>query len=278
MSQVAVVQRNLKRGLLITGIVTACGVGAIGWKMRASSLNSNDKQLTDDSNTNRVLYRRLRGSVDESDWHEVPIDEIPDKFKEQPTMVQRLKALPTPVKITIFGGLTGVFLLFNAFVIPFLMPARKALGKVPFLPTDLLSVRSALQALPFKGSGRKFVDLGSGDGRNVVEAALFGYASRGIEMNPWLRKLSERSAKKEGVTATTSFVNGNYWEHDISDCDVIMIYGLDANGVMDRMKEKMVKEARPDSYLLSTIYKVPGWIPEKYEWEGTTEVHVYKNQ
>src|SRR5688572_13048427 len=43
------------------------------------------------------------------------------------------------------------------------------------------------------------VDLGSGDGRNIISAAKRGARGRGVEYNPNMVALSQRTAAKEGV-------------------------------------------------------------------------------
>ena len=43
------------------------------------------------------------------------------------------------------------------------------------------------------------IDLGSGDGRNIIAAAKRGARALGVEFNPEMVKLSEASAAKEGV-------------------------------------------------------------------------------
>ena len=49
------------------------------------------------------------------------------------------------------------------------------------------------------------VDLGSGDGRNVIAAAKRGARAHGIEYNPDLIELSRKSAAKEGVGDRATF-------------------------------------------------------------------------
>lgn len=72
--------------------------------------------------------------------------------------------------------------------IPFLTPAMRkhALPYVPATPKQISNVFTALrsyraqQAEPAK---TKLIDLGSGDGRIVFEAAKLGYQATGVELN-----------------------------------------------------------------------------------------------
>src|SRR5262245_58175521 len=60
------------------------------------------------------------------------------------------------------------------------------------------------------------VDLGSGDGRNVIAAAKAGAQALGVEYNPDMVELSKRLAKEAGVTAKAQFVQGDMFEADFS--------------------------------------------------------------
>src|SRR5213594_2370073 len=60
------------------------------------------------------------------------------------------------------------------------------------------------------------IDLGSGDGRNVIGAAKRGARALGIEYNAEMVDLSRRNAQKEGVTERARFVEGDMFEADIS--------------------------------------------------------------
>src|SRR5688572_2518075 len=50
------------------------------------------------------------------------------------------------------------------------------------------------------------IDLGSGDGRNVIAAAKLGANALGVEYNPEMVKLSQRLAKEAGVENKARFV------------------------------------------------------------------------
>lgn len=46
------------------------------------------------------------------------------------------------------------------------------------------------------------------------------------QLNPWLVAISKWSAWRQGVSAHTSFACGNLFAADVSDCDVIMVFGV----------------------------------------------------
>ncbi|MBW6501224.1 MAG: class I SAM-dependent methyltransferase [Bacteroidales bacterium] len=53
------------------------------------------------------------------------------------------------------------------------------------------------------------IDLGSGDGRLVIEAARRGTRARGIEYNPEMVELSRRRAVQSRVSDLTEFIEGD---------------------------------------------------------------------
>src|SRR5262245_51466839 len=60
------------------------------------------------------------------------------------------------------------------------------------------------------------VDLGSGDGRNVIAAAKRGARGVGFEFNPDMVRLSRRNATAAGVGERAAFVEGDMFEADFS--------------------------------------------------------------
>ena len=46
------------------------------------------------------------------------------------------------------------------------------------------------------------------------------------QLNPWLVAISKWSAWRQGVSSHTQFTCGNLFAADVSDCDVIMVFGV----------------------------------------------------
>jgi methylase of polypeptide subunit release factors len=68
-------------------------------------------------------------------------------------------------------------------------------------------------------------DLGSGDGRVVIEAARkFGARGTGIELNPKLVALSRTNAERAGVADRVRFVQQDLFETNLADATVITLY------------------------------------------------------
>jgi precorrin-6B methylase 2 len=73
------------------------------------------------------------------------------------------------------------------------------------------------------------IDLGSGDGRNVIAAAKRGAKALGVEYNEKMVELSKRTAAEEGVAERAMFVQGDMYEADISQATVLALFLLPDN-------------------------------------------------
>merc|ERR1719378_1654001 len=96
--------------------------------------------------------------------------------------------------LIIAGIVGGAGIAISTVCIPFVLPAfrKVCLPFVPATTTQLSNVNKALQ-------GRlnltpTLVDIGSGDGRIVLQAAKQGFKAHGVELNRWLVYYSRLSA------------------------------------------------------------------------------------
>ncbi|HEX2199906.1 MAG TPA: methyltransferase domain-containing protein [Burkholderiales bacterium] len=104
------------------------------------------------------------------------------------------------------------------------------------------------------------IDLGSGDGRNVIAAAKRGAQALGVEYNPDMVALSQRIAAREGVADRAKFVQGDMFEADISRATVLALFLLPDN--MRKLKSKFLG-LRPGSRIVTNGYEIDGWEAEE---------------
>ena len=104
------------------------------------------------------------------------------------------------------------------------------------------------------------MDLGSGDGRNVIGAARRGARAQGVEFNPQMVALSKRNAAAAGVTDKASFVEGDMYQADISKASVMALFLLPSN--MLQLRQKFVDLA-PGSRIVSNTFGIEGWTPDE---------------
>jgi SAM-dependent methyltransferase len=104
------------------------------------------------------------------------------------------------------------------------------------------------------------IDLGSGDGRNVIGAAKRGAQALGVEYNADMVELSRRIAAKEGVADKAKFAQGDMFEADISRATVLALFLLPDN--MRKLKQKFLG-LRPGARIVTNGYEIDGWEPDE---------------
>jgi SAM-dependent methyltransferase len=141
-------------------------------------------------------------------------------------------------------------------------PVEGQAGKdVPWVPTPDELVEKMLDVA--KVTPRDFViDLGSGDGRNVIAAARRGARALGVEYNPDLVELSKTRAAQAGVADRAQFVQGDMYLADISKASVMALFLLPQN--MLRLRDKFLA-LQPGSRIVSNTFSIQGWDPDYYE-------------
>ncbi|HET9404955.1 MAG TPA: class I SAM-dependent methyltransferase [Burkholderiales bacterium] len=100
------------------------------------------------------------------------------------------------------------------------------------------------------------MDLGSGDGRNIIAAARRGARALGVEYNPDMVELSRREAEKQGVADKAQFVQGDMYEADISQATVMALFLLPDN--LEKLTPKFL-DLKPGSRMVLNGFAVPGW-------------------
>jgi SAM-dependent methyltransferase len=107
------------------------------------------------------------------------------------------------------------------------------------------------------------IDLGSGDGRNVIAAARRGANALGVEFNPEMVELSRRNAAKEGLADRARFVQGDMFEADITQATVLALFLLPDN--LRKLTPKFRDQLRPGTRLVMNGFPIPGWDPDLTE-------------
>ena len=122
-----------------------------------------------------------------------------------------------------------------------------------YVSTSTTRIKAFLDAVEMQ-PGQLLVDLGCGDGRVLCSASdRYGVRAVGFELNPWayLRARLRCLGKKR-----VRVVPGNFWKADLRKADVIFCYLFP--DVMERLAEKIQKEAKPGAVVVSCNFPVPG--------------------
>jgi protein-L-isoaspartate O-methyltransferase len=156
----------------------------------------------------------------------------------------------------------------------------------PYVPTSQPIVERML-TLAKVGPGDHVMDLGSGDGRLVITAvsSFNARAGTGVEIDRRLVTLANASAAKAGVADRVKFIDRDLFTVDTGDATVVTVYlGL---VMMRDVADKLRKELKPGTRVVSHDYPLPGWkpvsvvvldTPEKRSLTGDarTELYLYR--
>jgi precorrin-6B methylase 2 len=140
--------------------------------------------------------------------------------------------------------------------VPEYEPTPFQAGKdVVWVPTPQVVVDKMLDLA--KVTPNDFVmDLGSGDGRTVITAALRGARALGVEYNPDMVELSKRNALKNGVTERAEFMKADLFETDFSKATVITMFLLPQINIKLRPK---ILELAPGTRIVSNTFTMGDW-------------------
>ena len=142
---------------------------------------------------------------------------------------------------------------------PFEPQVGQAGKDVVWVPTPMETVEKMLDLAAV--TPQDFVvDLGSGDGRNVIAAAKRGARALGVEYNPDMVALSKRSAASAGVTDRAQFVQGDMYEADFSKANVLALFLLPSN--LLKLRPKFL-ELQPGSRIVSNTFFIEEWPPDQ---------------
>ena len=138
--------------------------------------------------------------------------------------------------------------------------AQEGAGDVVYVPTPQVVVETML-GMAKVGPSDTVIDLGSGDGRMVITAAKkFGARGFGVDLDPVLLKLSNDTARQEGVADRAQFFDRNLFETDLSPATVITSY------LLPEMNEKLrpkILALKPGTRVVAHDYHMGEWQPDE---------------
>jgi len=139
---------------------------------------------------------------------------------------------------------------------PYFTPYEGQPGKdVVWVPTPMALVERMLDMV--KVTPKDYVvDLGSGDGRNVIAAAKRGANALGIEYDPDMITLSRKKAEEAGVADRAKFLQADMYEADISKATALVLFLLPIN--LEKLTAKFL-ELPAGTRIVNNGYKIPGW-------------------
>lgn len=159
--------------------------------------------------------------------------------------------------LLLFAVILTVFMLVDLFL------------ELPYVGTQKKKIEIIMQFAGIK-EGETVVDLGSGDGRLLIESAKQGAFAKGYEINPFLFMLSILHAKLEGLSTNIEVYKRSLWKADLKVADVICVYALIKT--MPKMEEFIFKNAKNGTRVVVNTNPFPNKKAEK-ELNG---IFIYK--
>jgi cyclopropane fatty-acyl-phospholipid synthase-like methyltransferase len=141
--------------------------------------------------------------------------------------------------------------------------ATRAEDTIPFVPSPMHVVQRMLEVAEIK-KGDVLYDMGSGDGRIVIEAAKkFGVRGVGIDLNPELVAQARDNAAKEGVSHLVEFRAQDGLTVDISEATVVTLYMF--KWFNNALRPKLQK-LKPGSRVVAHDFDIDDWKPTRVEY------------
>jgi cyclopropane fatty-acyl-phospholipid synthase-like methyltransferase len=129
----------------------------------------------------------------------------------------------------------------------------------PFVQTPLEVAKKMLDLSQVK-PGEVLYDLGCGDGRLIILAAKdVGAKATGIELREDLVERAKTEIKRMNLEDRVRIIQGNFFDVNISDADVVTLYLT--SSANERLRPKLEAELREGARVISHDFKVPGWKP-----------------
>ena len=131
---------------------------------------------------------------------------------------------------------------------------------VVWVPTPATLVEKMLDMA--KVTPQDFVmDLGSGDGRNIIAAAKRGARGLGVEYDHDLLAVAQKNAREAGVADRARFVHGDMFEADISKATVLALFLLPDN--LQKLRPRFERMLRPGTRIVTNGFPIDGWEPKE---------------
>jgi SAM-dependent methyltransferase len=103
--------------------------------------------------------------------------------------------------------------------------------------------------------GDRVAELGSGNGKLVIEFAKLGAEVHGYEINPFLVLLSKWKIRREGLRKRAFIHWKNFWTVDLGEFDVILTFQV--SYIMGFLEKKLKREAKKNIRIVSNNWKFP---------------------
>lgn len=153
--------------------------------------------------------------------------------------------------VLLFFIILLAFILFNFF---------SFFHGAPFVPTTRKNLHAMIELANPKPNER-VAEIGSGDGRIVLELAKKGAVVDGYEINPVLVFYSIILIYKHHLQKNARIHWKSFWDVDFSQFTLVTVYCL--NTSMGKLEKKLMKELPKNARIVSNTFSFPNLKPIK---------------
>jgi cyclopropane fatty-acyl-phospholipid synthase-like methyltransferase len=145
----------------------------------------------------------------------------------------------------------------------------KPVYDIPYVPSSWNRLATIMELADVK-PGLKTLDLGSGDGRVVIAMAKKGADAYGFEVDEDRVKMALKNIESEGLNGNAHIQKTSFWDEDLSDFDIITIYGI--TSIMSRLEQKLRAEIKPGGKIICNYFNLPTW----KHWVHKNDIYLYQ--
>ena len=152
------------------------------------------------------------------------------------------------VIIDVIAVLFFIFLIIEAYQIIFK-------GKVPYLPSSKSLIKKVISEINFKDKAIVY-DLGSGDGKFLLNLTK-NKNVKAIGYEKFILPLIISRINNLFSFKKCRFIYKDFYQADITDADYVFCYLFSSEN--KRLVEKLNKELKPGTIVVSNSFEIPGW-------------------
>lgn len=146
----------------------------------------------------------------------------------------------------------GLFAFLGIWIFLCIYLLRGFFKDTPYYPSRIGQLDELWSYLDIDSKDKKFIDIGSGDGRTVFWASRKGMIAHGIDINPYLTLLSRFRNLFSKNKKHVSFTNGDFFKADYSDYNIIYLYIF--KEAMEGIKDNLFTKTKPGTLIISNVF------------------------